>query len=151
MVSFSPSLEPAMEPTGMDFRIAKFKGHLGKFIALFTGHSNQLLDLNSLTKGKTVRTRRYARTQSVDIDQIMGSEGRCKDFDRKFNPLKSHNCSRWLNIAHAWLRGVHLPAVDLIKVKDVYVVRDGHHRISVARYLGCKYLDAHVIEWELGD
>ena len=151
MVSFSPSLEPSMEPTGMDFRIAKFKGHLGKFIALLTGHSNQLLDLESLTKGKTVRTRRYARTQSVDIEQIMGSEGRCKDFDRKFNPLKSHNCSRWLNIAHAWLRGVHLPAVDLIKVEDVYVVRDGHHRISVARYLGCKYLDAHVIEWELSD
>lgn len=151
MVSFSPSLEPTMEPTGMDFRIAKFKGQFGKFIANLTGHSNQLLDLESLTKGKTVRTRRYARTQSVDIDQIKGSEGRCKDFDRKFNPLKSHNCSRWLNIAHAWLRGVHLPAVDLIKVKDVYVVRDGHHRISVARYLGCKYLDAHVIEWELSD
>jgi hypothetical protein len=39
----------------------------------------------------------------------------------------------------------------LIKVKDVYIVRDGHHRISVARYLGCKYLDANVTEWVMGD
>jgi hypothetical protein len=138
-----------MEPTGMDFRIAKFKGQFGKIIAALTGRSNQLLDLETLTKGKSVRSRRYAKSQSVDIDQIKGSEGRINDFDQKFNPLKSHNSSRWLNIASAWQRGVNLPAIDLIKIKDVYIVRDGHHRISVARYLGCKYLDAHVTEWVL--
>ena len=149
MTTFSPTLEPTMEPTGMDFRIAKFKGQLGNFIAALTGRSNRLLDLETLTRGENIRTRRYARSQPVPIDQIVGSEGRTRDFDRKFHPLKSHNSSRWLSIARAWQRGVHLPAIDLIKVRDVYVVRDGHHRISVARYLGCAYLDAHVTEWVL--
>lgn len=96
-----------------------------------------------------MRSRRYARTQTVCIDEIRGSEGRCQDFDDKFNPLKSHNKERRLNIARAWARGVSLPAIDLIKVGDVCVVRDGHHRISVARYLGCDFLDANVTEWVL--
>jgi len=30
-------------------------------------------------------------------------------------------------------------------------VRDGHHRISVARALGEDYIDAHVTDWELAD
>ena len=149
MTTFSPTLEPSMQPTGMDFRIAKFKGLIGKIVAAITGRPNQLVDLETLTTGKNIRTRRYARSHSVNINQIKGSEGRCQDFDQKFNPLKSHNCERWLNIASAWQRGVNLPAIDLIKVQDVYVVRDGHHRISVARYLGCAYLDAHVTEWVL--
>jgi hypothetical protein len=133
----------------MDFRIAKLKGHIGKIIANLTGRSNQLLDLETLTKGKNIRCRLHARSHSVDINQIKGSEGRTQDFDRKFYPLKSHNCERWLNIALAWQRGVHFPAIDLIKIQDVYIVRDGHHRISIARYLGCDFLDAHVTEWVL--
>lgn len=44
-----------------------------------------------------------------------------------------------------------MPAVELIKVGDVYVVRDGHHRISVARALGEGFVDAHVTAWELAD
>jgi hypothetical protein len=151
MFTFSVSLEPSMEPTSMDFRIAKFKGQFGKIIAAFTGHKNHLLDIKTLTKGKTVCGHRYTQSRSIDIDQIKGSEGRAEDFDQKFHPLKSHTCDRWLNIARAWQRGLHLPAIDLIKVNDVYIVRDGHHRISVARYLGCKYIDAHVTEWVLSD
>jgi hypothetical protein len=135
----------------MDFRIAKFRGRFGRVLAKLTGRSNQLTDLDTLTQDRNVRSRRYARTQTVCIDEIRGSEGRCQDFDARFNPLKSHNRERWLNIAWAWQRGVNLPAIDLIKVKDVYVVRDGHHRISVARYLGCDFMDAHVTEWVLDD
>jgi hypothetical protein len=36
------------------------------------------------------------------------------------------------------------PAVDLIKVGDAYAVRDGHHRISVAKALGEDFIDAQV-------
>lgn len=41
------------------------------------------------------------------------------------------------------------PAVDLIKAGDTYAVRDGHHRISVAKALGEDYIDAQVTTWEL--
>ena len=85
------------------------------------------------------------------IDQIKGSEGRSQDFDQDFNPLKLRNQGRWLSIARAWHHGVSLPAVDLIKVGDVYLVRDGHHRISVARYMGSDFIDARVTEWVLAE
>jgi len=42
-----------------------------------------------------------------------------------------------------------MPAVELIKVGEVYAVRDGHHRISVARALGEDFIDARVTAWEL--
>ncbi len=41
-----------------------------------------------------------------------------------------------------------LPPVDLIQLGDTYFVRDGHHRISVARALGYAYIDANVTVWQ---
>jgi hypothetical protein len=41
-----------------------------------------------------------------------------------------------------------LPPVELIQVGDVYFVRDGHHRISVARMMGQDSIDAEVTVWE---
>jgi hypothetical protein len=38
----------------------------------------------------------------------------------------------------------------LIQVGDDYFVRDGHHRISVARAFGREQIDAEVIVWDLG-
>ena len=137
-------------PSTSDFQAAKFRGLVRKIVAAFTGRSNQLLNLETLTSGKNIRCRFHAGVNTVDIDKIKGSEGRGQDFDHKFHPLKSHNKARWLNIARAWRRG-GLPAVELIKVKDIYIVRDGHHRVSVARFYGCKALDAQVTEWFLDD
>jgi len=45
--------------------------------------------------------------------------------------------------------GVTLPLVDLVQVGDVYFVRDGHHRISVARAFGQESIDAQVTVWEV--
>jgi len=102
--------------------------------------------VETISQGKCVQNSHYKGTQSVKIAEIKGSENSARDFDRNFNPLKTHNIERWISIARAWQRGVSLPAVDLIKVGDVYLVRDGHHRISVARYMGCDAVDANVTE-----
>jgi len=37
---------------------------------------------------------------------------------------------------------VELPPIDLIRVGDIYFVRDGHHRISVVRALGLQEIAA---------
>ena len=64
---------------------------------------------------------------------------------------ETHTRSRWLSIAAARLNGQAIPAVELIKAGDTYAVRDGHHRISVARALGEDYIDTRVTAWELVD
>jgi hypothetical protein len=42
-----------------------------------------------------------------------------------------------------------LPPVALIQVGDYYFVRDGHHRISVARALGQQVIEATVEVWQV--
>jgi hypothetical protein len=86
---------------------------------------------------------------TVPIAQIGGSEGRAGDFDRDFNPLQDYTRERWLGIAAARERGKALPLVSLAQVGDIYFVKDGHHRISVARALGQKAIEAKVVEWQV--
>jgi hypothetical protein len=57
--------------------------------------------------------------------------------------------SRWLRIAAARDQGKVLPPVVLVQVGDVYFVRDGHHRISVARALGQQDIEAQVTLWQV--
>jgi hypothetical protein len=85
---------------------------------------------------------------TVAIGEIIGSEGRVRDFDATFAPLSDRTRDRWMSVALARLRGCNLPAVKLVRAEDGYYVRDGHHRISVARALGEEFVEADVIAWE---
>jgi hypothetical protein len=54
--------------------------------------------------------------------------------------------ARWERIANAARRGEPLPPISVYRVGDVHFVRDGHHRVSVARALGRDTIDAYVVE-----
>jgi hypothetical protein len=79
----------------------------------------------------------------------VGSESHRNDFDANFYPLRESMRERWECIAGLCLNGASLPAVDLIQVGAEYFVRDGHHRISVARVQGWEYVDAQVTVLEV--
>ena len=57
--------------------------------------------------------------------------------------------SRWLRVATVRGRDKVLPPVVLVQVGHVYFVRDGHHRISVARALGQLDIEAEVTIWQV--
>jgi hypothetical protein len=84
--------------------------------------------------------------RTVEVEKIAGSVGRCRDFDGSFLPLKVSMSDRWSRIDRAYHRGDELPAVSLYKIGDAYFVRDGNHRVSVARYHGVVAIDAEVVE-----
>src|SRR4051795_10606319 len=84
--------------------------------------------------------------QVVPLDAIVGTVDRAADFDRGFRPTTTRLRSRWERIAAAQRRGEPLPPVSLFKVGDLYFVRDGHHRVSVAKSLGRADIDAYVTE-----
>jgi hypothetical protein len=84
--------------------------------------------------------------QVVPLDAIVGTVDRAVDFDRGFRPTSARLRSRWERIASAQRRGEALPPVSLYKVGDLYFVRDGHHRVSVAKSLGRNDIDAYVTE-----
>ena len=108
-----------------------------------------LLDLNNFWLTKKISTRHHLGLRNIAISQIVGSEGRVQDFDISFFPRQLHNRDRWISIAVAKLMGKTLPPVNLVKICDNYFIRDGHHRISVARALGQLEIDAEVVEWQV--
>ncbi|MEJ2352408.1 MAG: hypothetical protein P8Y03_21700 [Anaerolineales bacterium] len=118
-------------------------------LGFLTRNLAHLVDLGTFTRSVRVRSRHYVGVQSVKISSIKGSEGKVEDFDSVFNPMHERTRERWLNVAKARLSGGELPPIELIQVDRIYFVRDGHHRISVAKALGEEYIDAEVIKWEV--
>ena len=84
-------------------------------------------------------------TKEVPLEKIVGSVGRYHDFNRAFLPRAQVDPRRWIRIARLQ-RQVRLPPIDLFQVGEVYFVRDGHHRVSVARTLKYHTIRAHVVE-----
>jgi hypothetical protein len=89
---------------------------------------------------------RDAGLQIVPLDAIVGTVDRMKGFDRHFRPTTPQVRARWERIATAMRRGEPMPPVDLYRVGEVYFVKDGHHRVSVARALGLHEIEARVTE-----
>jgi hypothetical protein len=144
-----PHLDVEAGPANSLYACARSRGQRGQFWSRLTGRSHCLLKLASVEAACKLGTNCEAGLQTVTIAQILGSEGRSTDFDRDFYPLKDHNRGRWLNIARARQQGKTLPPVVLVQIGDVYFVRDGHHRISVARALGQEAIDARVTSWQV--
>jgi len=131
-----------------DFSRARFKAFFNDIISLISGRSNELLSFDEVARRLKIRQRRYGGLRTVELDKIVGSVGRYRDFDRAFLPTQSHTQGKWKSVDRAHYQEVELPPIQLYKVGDVYFVRDGHHRVSVAREKGIKFIDAEVIECE---
>jgi hypothetical protein len=82
----------------------------------------------------------------VPLDAIVGTVDRGRDFDRSFRPTSARVRTRWERIAAATRRGESMPPIDVVKVGEIYFVRDGHNRVSVARALGRTDIDAQVTD-----
>lgn len=123
------------------FEGAYLRGLWDKLVAALTGHAHSLRTLPArLAEGH------FAGAQMVPVAKVAGSENRLADFDADFHPLRLESQDRWVSVYEAWSRGKTLPPVELVQVDDTYYVRDGHHRLSVARALGMDYVDAVVIQ-----
>ena len=85
--------------------------------------------------------------QSVELDSVVGTVDReGGGFDRSFAPTTSRVRVRWERINERMRRGGDLPPISVYRVGEMHFVRDGHHRVSVARALGLTHLDGRVVE-----
>jgi hypothetical protein len=53
---------------------------------------------------------------------------------------------RWQRINLAQRKGEPMPPIDVYRIGELHFVKDGHHRVSVARALGHKDISAYVTE-----
>jgi ParB-like nuclease domain len=85
-----------------------------------------------------------ARLEVISLHAIVGTLEPTRNFDAKFRPASNVVRRRWERIALAHRKGAALPPVVLRRQADGYYVVDGHHRVSVARALGFRDIDAWV-------
>ena len=81
----------------------------------------------------------------IPLDAIGGTlePSRATLFDRCFRP-HARARARWQRLWLAEHRGAVLPPISVVPVDDGYAIRDGHHRVSVARARGAATIDALV-------
>lgn len=130
------------------FEQARRRAALSQVSARLTGEDIQLLPFEAIRTQLQQQNPYYRGLVEVPLDAIVGSVGRYKTFTRKFLPLTDSVKERWVAVdALATWRG--WPPVDLYQVGNVYFVKDGNHRVSVARQLELESIEAHVLAYPI--
>jgi hypothetical protein len=107
---------------------------------------SHMLPFEEVVAALGATSRHFAGEQVIPLDAIVGTVDRRRgDFDRSFRPSPGTR-GRWERIAEARKRGEAMPPIDVFKIGDMYFVQDGHHRVSVARAMGDKDINANVTE-----
>src|SRR5215213_1369500 len=136
------------EQSDRDFSRARrraFLRRIGAYLRRDPG-SNQLLSFDEVKGALGAISQVYLGLREVPVSKIVGSVGRHRDFDRAFLPSKEDLGGRRKKIEQMMHRAEELPPISLYKIGDAYFVRDGNHRVSVARQRGVEMIDAEVIE-----
>src|SRR4051812_37185169 len=92
------------------------------------------------------RTRVPQGIREIPIDAITGTlePARAPLFDACFRPARRAR-TRWQRLWMAEQRGEMIPPISVVRVDDEYLVRDGHHRVSVAKARGAATIDAMLV------
>jgi hypothetical protein len=137
------------EQVDVDFTRARRHARLRAVVARIRRDHvwNKLLSFDDIRREHAANNRRPRGTRVVEVDEIVGSVGRWKDFDRSFLPARASVGHKWKRIDRAFQRGEDLPPVELYEIGDAYFVVDGHHRVSVARYHEVPTVEASVAEF----
>jgi len=107
---------------------------------------NVILPFDEVVEALGKRGERRLGLQTIDLDSIVGTVDRTREFDRNFRPTSRRVRRRWEGIAKAMRRGEAMPPIEVYRVADLHFVIDGHHRVSVARQLGAEVIEAKVTE-----
>jgi hypothetical protein len=112
------------------------------------GDVHLILPFDEVIEALGRKSERRLGLRTIPLDAIVGTVDRTREFDRNFRPTTRRVRRRWQRIAEAIRRNQSMPPIDVYKVGDMYFVRDGHHRVSVARQLGLDVIEASVTEIE---
>ena len=130
------------------FRRSVTRAQMADLLGLITGAEKDLVSFDEVAGRLRARQQIEKGTQMVPLMHIVGSVGRYRDFTRTYLPRAGVNLERWARLDAALHSMEGFPPVDLFKIGEVYFVRDGNHRVSVARANGSTHIEAYVTEIE---
>lgn len=117
----------------------------GEMLSHLTGRHSELMKFDEVRSRLRLHEERYEGVRDIPLENIVGSVGRYKDFTATFLPKNSNMKERWSRVYALANSQQGPPPIELYKVGGAYFVRDGNHRVSVARQLGAKTIEAHVV------
>jgi hypothetical protein len=132
-----------------DFNRVRRQHVVGRLVARLRGAPDDIdviLPFDEVVAALGRRGLRDLGLRLVDLDTIVGTVDRTRDFDRQFRPTTNRPRQRFERLAAAIRRGEPIDPIDVYRVGEAHFVRDGHHRVAVTRALGIPSLEAHVVE-----
>jgi hypothetical protein len=136
--------DAASQQAASDFSKARGRAILSQIQNFLNTDRDRLLSFNDVKDILKPKNEVYRGSQVVPIKLIAGSEGRYHDFNKVFLPRKEHLRQRWQRVDEAHIKDIILPPIALYEIGGVYFVRDGNHRVSVAKMQGVEFIDADV-------
>jgi hypothetical protein len=127
-----------------DFNNARNRALFSRIHHFMNTDQDKLLSFHDVKEILKPKNEVYRGMQIVPIKLIVGSEGRYRDFNKAFLPRRNYLQARWTRVDRAHLENVTLPPIQLYEIGGVYFVRDGNHRVSVAKTQGVEQIDAEV-------
>jgi hypothetical protein len=129
-----------------EFSSARQKAFIEEWFSIFTGKETDLLSFEEVKQNLRLQDLAYLGLREIEVDKIVGSVGRYRDFTRTFLPKYDNMEDRWRRV-DAVTHDQGFPPIDVYKVGDVYFVRDGNHRVSIARMHKSETIEAYVTEY----
>lgn len=127
-----------------DFMQAKKRAAIRQLIARITGESGALLSYNEVVETLSTGDLVQQGVQEIPLEKIVGSVGRFNEFTRDFLPTQSTDGDRWARVKASLADMKGWDPIDVYALGTLYFVKDGNHRVSVARQLNSKTISARV-------
>lgn len=128
----------------MDFDEALKFGRRKAFFLWIERKEALILTLNELTSVVEPENSLSLGIQEIPVKKIVGTEERPNDFAQGFYPIREEMKQRWTRIRSLML-GPGIPeAITVFEYGNAYFVRDGNHRVSVAKTNGIEFISANV-------
>ena len=134
-----------LDTPSTDFSRARNKALINEMQHLLNPEEAQMISFNQIKQIIKPENETYMGMQEIPISKIVGSEGRYKDFDNQFFPKNSFMKERWERVDSALINDIVLPPIRVYELAGLYFVRDGNHRVSVAKSKGVEFIDAEVV------
>lgn len=129
-----------------DFNKARKRARMQGLLKTLSWKNDNLLSWYEVTSIIKPRSETYLGMRTIPVDKIIGSEGRYHDFSSAFLPKRERLRTRWVSVDTAQINNIILPPISVYSLGGWYFVRDGNHRVSVAKSNGIEFIDADVVE-----
>ena len=134
-----------LSETESDFAKARNKALFNEIQHFLKPEEAAMISFRDIKELLKPQNQTYIGMQVIPIEKIVGSEGRYKDFDNQFFPKNTFIKERWEHVDEAVIKDIILPPIKVYELGGLYFVRDGNHRVSVAKSKGVEFIDAEVV------